>query len=95
MAMKRMPIPISFVVVLAAIGALIIFFGAWAVSADAEQRERSFAAAIAGATTGMGAGPISPSLPVGQGTPAASAEEGGSKADTWWGKTLLKTCPIH
>jgi predicted permease len=88
------PIPISFAVMLAAIVALIIFFGAWVVSADAEQRERSFAAAIAGATTGLGAGPISPSLPAGQGTPAAS-EEGGSKADTWWGKTLLKTCPLH
>ena len=94
MAMKRVPIPISFVVVLAAIGALIIFVGAWAVSADAEQRERSFAAAIAGATTGLGASPTSPSLPAGQGTPAAS-EEGGSKADTWWGKTLLTACPLH
>lgn len=92
--MKGVPIPISFVVVLAAIGALVIFFGAWAVSADAEQRERTFAAAIAGATTGLGAGPISPSQPTGQGTPAAS-EEDGSKADAWWGKTLLKACPLH
>lgn len=93
--MKGVPIPISFAVMLAAIVALGIFFGAWAVSANAEERERSLSfRSIASGGANPNAGPINPSLPAGQRTPAAQ-EFGESKADTWWGKTLLFTCPLH
>jgi hypothetical protein len=92
--MKGVPIPVSFGVMVVAIVALVIFFGAWVVSADAEQRERSFSAAIAGGGAGLGASPFSQSPPAGQGTlPAQEGAE--SKADTWWGKTLLTACPLH
>lgn len=93
--MKGVPIPVSFGVMLVAIVALAIFFGAWMVSADAEQRERSLSfSSIATGGVNPDAGSFNPSLPTTQRTPAAQ-EFGESKADTWWGKTLLKTCPIH
>jgi hypothetical protein len=80
---------------LAAIVALGIFFGAWAVSANAEERERSLSfRSIASGGANLDAGPFTPSLPAGQSTPTVQ-EGGGSKADTWWGKTLLTACPLH
>jgi hypothetical protein len=93
--MKGVPIPISFAVMLAAIVALGIFFGAWAVSANAEERGRSLSfRSIAGGGANLDSGPFNPSLPGGQ-RPPPTQEVGESKADTWWGKTLLTACPLH
>ena len=92
--MKGVPIPVSFAVMLAAIVALGIFFGAWMVSADAEQRERSLSFVVASGSSNLGVGPINPSLPADQGT-LTVREGGGNQADTWWGKTLLTACPLH
>jgi hypothetical protein len=92
--MKGIPIPISFAVMLAAIVALVIFFGAWAVSADAAQRERSLSFIVASSSNNLGVSPVNPSLPPYPRT-AAQGDEVGSKADAWWGKALLTACPLH
>ncbi len=90
--MKAIPLPVSFILVLALTIALMIFFGAWAVSADTAERDRVFAFAVPGATTALtantdGAGPLA----LGE----ASTTEGGHAADTWWGNGLLRACPLH
>ena len=46
--MKAIPLPVSFILVLAMTIALMIFFGAWAVSADVGERDRVFAFAVPG-----------------------------------------------
>ena len=39
MNMRSLPVPVSFAVVALGIIALFIFFGAWAVSVDADEKE--------------------------------------------------------
>jgi len=92
--MKGVPIPVSFAVMVAAVVALGIFFGAWAVSADAEQRERSLSFATSTGGTKLDAAPFNPSVPAGQ-TILTAQEGDGRRADTWWGKSLLRACPLH
>ena len=81
---------------------LIIFFGAWAVSASGEA---DFTGVLAGATAGF-SGTVSPqsvqSVPTrATGDPnnvprLATDESGGATvADTWWGKAFLGACPLH
>ncbi len=86
-----------FLVVIVATVALIIFFGAWAVAADAEGRELAFGFSsstiedsnVSGAEGGeqasnaFGAGAIG-------GDPSNDA-----LSDTWWGQGFLKACPLH
>ena len=90
-----MPAPFVFLVVAGATVALIIFFGAWAVSANAEGRELTFGlpsttledsdtASTEGGEQGRAAFGVAP---IGE-TPEGSA-------DTWWGKGFLKACPLH
>ena len=89
-----MPAPFVFVVVLVVTGALVIFFGAWAVAADAEGRELNFVIPGAGVTatstddveTGQ-AQPTFGAAPIGESSDSASA--------TWWGQGFLKACPLH
>ena len=90
-----MPAPFVFGVVVTLTVVLIIFFGAWAVSASEEGRELNFGFAgttleesSSNATEGgqqsqaaFGAAPI--------GETAAGASE------TWWGQGFLKACPLH
>ena len=92
--MKSIPLPVSFLVVLAVTLSLVIFFGAWAVSADVEERDRVFAFAVPGGAanfpelasdTTRGLGRTEPGLPT----------DGQAYADTWWGSSLLKACPLH
>ena len=79
---------------------LIIFFGAWAVSASGEAGVSSL---LSGATAGFSgdaltaasasasdAGDTAPRL---ASTSAASGER--AAADTWWGKAFLTACPLH
>ena len=80
---------------------LLIFFGAWAVSASSEA---DVSGVLAGATAGFARG-VSPqsaqsaaSATTGDsdGVPRlASAVSGETPADTWWGKALLGACPLH
>lgn len=86
---------------------LIIFFGAWAVSASADG---DLSGVLSSATVGFSGQPLADVQQPGQpgatayaslsgtdnvprlaGNPAA----GNAAADTWWGKALLGACPLH
>ena len=80
---------------------LLIFFGAWAVSASSET---DVAGVLSGATAGFAGGVSTQSVPtaaVAPGTASdnvprlASAANGSAPADKWWGKALLGACPLH
>jgi hypothetical protein len=88
---KRFPVPATFLAVAAATVFLIIFFGAWAVSADVEEQDRnlSFGFANRGVSTDAGA------LNSAQSSPAPGETGEGSTGDTWWGKAFLTACPLH
>jgi len=89
---KAIPLPISFILVLAMTVALMIFFGAWAVSADVSERDRVFAFAVPGGTSVV----TSNSDATGQLALGGSRiSEGNQAADTWWGNGLLRACPLH
>ena len=95
---KGIPIPISFTIAVVMTLALFIFFGAWAVSADAEGRERTFSFAIVGPGAALLAESDSGtpgSTITGANRAQAGANQAGSNADTWWGKSFLRACPLH
>ena len=82
---------------------LIIFFGAWAVSASSEG---NLSGVLSSATVGFSGQPLANSQQQGQsGAPTAGADNvprlasaasaGSAPADTWWGKALLGACPLH
>lgn len=78
--------------VLAVVIALIIFFGAWAVSADLSG-QRTLAFGLPGTTpTLSGSNIAEDNTGPYQVTRLASAVE---TSDTWWGKAFLKACPLH
>ena len=81
---------------------LIIFFGAWAVSAGGGT---DLDVLVSGAASGF-SGSISPQSVASEGSAApadgdtvprlatAAASSGGA-AETWWGKAFLVACPLH
>ena len=89
---------------------LLIFFGAWAVSASSEANVSDV---LAGAASGFAGSasprPLQPVPAVSNPEPAgavsnpqsdtvprlASTAAGATPADTWWGKALLGACPLH
>ena len=72
--------------------ALMIFFGAWAVSADVTERDRVFAFAVPGGTPVLTSNADSAGqLALGDSRTA----DGNRAADTWWGNGLLRACPLH
>ena len=91
--MKAIPLPVSFILVLCLTIALMIFFGAWAVSADVGERDRVFAFAVPGGTAALTSNANATALALGE----SSAIEGGRTAasETWWGNGLLRACPLH
>jgi hypothetical protein len=81
-------------VVVAATVFLIIFFGAWAVSADAGNSNRKLSFGIAGANPGLAAntgGAYQETAPARFGVDEINAGENAS----WWSKSFLKACPLH
>ena len=90
---KKMPVPLSFVLVTAATIALLIFFGAWAVSADAASRDRELSFAIASNSSGLGLGPLNSEAA--QRQVAGQQDDIEGYAEAWWGKALIKVCPLH
>ena len=91
-----MPAPFVFVLVVTMTVVLIIFFGAWAVAADAEGRELNFgltgttiedpgASNAEGGEQGRVAFGVAP---IGESSPDGPAE-------SWWGQGFLKACPLH
>ena len=85
---------------------LLIFFGAWAVSAGSADNA---AGLLSGATAGFTGDALLPASGVGAGggvgvdggvdadmAPRLATAPGGDRpADTWWGQALLAACPLH
>ena len=90
---RRTPVPVSFAIVVAGLIALFIFFGAWAVSADAADHDRELSFALGNSGAGFGVNPL-PSEIADKRT-AVTTTDGESFADTWWGSSLLVACPLH
>ncbi|MCH8062035.1 MAG: hypothetical protein IH861_05990 [Chloroflexi bacterium] len=90
--MNRVPLPVSFMIVVSMVVALFIFFGAWAVTVDAANNERELSFAI-GSNVSLGVNPL-PAQPNTR-TAVTKGEAGQSAADTWWGSSLLLACPLH
>ena len=96
--LKKVSAPLSFIVAIVATVALLIFFGAWAVSADSDSRERALSLALPGGVSGYAA----PQTQAPQETETQKflqsfdqAQAGDTAADKWWGKALLSACPLH
>ena len=86
---------------------LLIFFGAWAVSAGSADNA---AGLLSGATAGFTGDALLPASGAGAGGGGidggggvdgdmaprlATTPGGGRPADTWWGQALLAACPLH
>ncbi len=86
---------------------LIIFFGAWAVSAgSADNAAGLLSGATAGftgdallpasgAVAGSGGGGADGGVDADMAPRLATAPGGDRPADTWWGQALLAACPLH
>ncbi|NQW24377.1 MAG: hypothetical protein HQ475_13150 [SAR202 cluster bacterium] len=77
---------------MAAVIALIIFLGAWAVSADVGG-QRTLAFGLPGTTPTL-TGENLQGDSAGQ-FGANNADNQSAVADTWWGQALLTACPLH
>ena len=92
MTARRLPVPLTFLVVVAGVIFLIIFFGAWAVSADGNDRGKALSFGFAGAGTNLD----STVLKSGEQPGLAGATGGdGIDDDSWWESAFLKACPFH
>jgi hypothetical protein len=76
---------------LAFVLALIIFFGAWAVSADTGQRTLAFGLPGTNATLNGNNSQEQDSGPF----QVARLGDQGTASDTWWGGAFLRACPLH
>ena len=95
------------IAILASVGAmaasvlLIIFFGAWAVSAsDGGGAADLLSGATAGFTGSVAAGnPHADTYANADTAPrlatARNGDGSGGPSETWWGKALLGACPLH
>ena len=88
MTARRLPIPMTFIVVVSAVIFLIIFFGAWAVAADAGDRSRALSFGFVSGATATNATAIN-SSGLGESGPGDIA------SDSWWGGAFLRACPFH
>jgi hypothetical protein len=74
---------------------LLIFFGAWAVSADVDN-QRSLAFGLPGTTPSLTGQNLAEQGPYQVARLGDSDIDSASAAgDSWWGKALLKACPLH
>lgn len=90
-----MPAPFVFGVVVTLTVVLIIFFGAWAVSASEEGRELNFGFApttLEDASSNNSEGGQQAQAAFGS-APIGETSEG--VAGSWWGQGFLKACPLH
>ncbi len=95
MTLRRLPVPMTFIVVVSATIFLIIFFGAWAASTDASERDRSLAFGFANSGTNLDAA-SQQSSKLASGV-AANLDDGSGEGagDSWWQKAFIKACPLH
>ena len=80
-----------FSLVLALVLALIIFFGAWAVSADVGN-QRSLAFGMPGTTATLSGTTVTANADTNQADQINGVNTAG---DTWWGNAFLSACPLH
>ena len=81
-----------FFAVLAVVLALIIFFGAWAVSADVSN-QRTLAFGLPGTTPTISGANLR-EYDAGS-YQVARLDDSGAAGDTWWGQAFLRACPLH
>ena len=95
MTSRRLPIPITFLVVVVATVFLVIFFGAWAASADGSDRGRTLTFGFANSGTNLDTTSLNSSQLASDGT--ANLEDGTNEdgGDSWWQKAFIKACPLH
>ena len=95
MTSRRIPIPLTFFVVLAVTIFLIVFFGAWAVSANTADRDDALAFGFVGGSSGVNV--TTPSSSQLSTLESAGQENSGvdDTEDSWWAKGFLKACPFH
>ena len=95
-ASRKIPVPVTFLVVLAVVFALIIFFGAWAVSADVGN-QRTLAFGIPGTTPTLSGININGADSQDSTGPyqVARLDDHSVAGDTWWGQAFLRACPLH
>lgn len=86
-------VPLTLLAVLVLTALLTIFFGAWAVSADAKEQNRSFSFGIASNGPNFAAANSVTYSETGE--PGGAILANASAADSWWGKSLLRACPLH
>ena len=91
MSARRVPVPATFFVVVVAVICLIIFFGAWAVSAGADDRGGSLSFGFAGGGASLEPRVLNNS----QGAGVGALDQGEGSSDSWWGKAFSKACPLH
>ena len=93
--LKKVSAPLSFIVAIVATVALLIFFGAWAVSADSSSREHALSLALPGGVSGYAVTQTQTQAPQSETQKFLQSFEQGQSgqtaADTWWGKALLNT----
>ena len=78
--------------VLAVVLALIIFFGAWAVSADVGT-QRTLAFGLPGTVPAISGSNLQQET---SGPYQVARLDGNDTAgDTWWGQAFLRACPLH
>ncbi|PKB68483.1 MAG: hypothetical protein BZY81_01785 [SAR202 cluster bacterium Io17-Chloro-G4] len=80
----------TFVVVVSGIIFLIIFFGAWAVSADTSGGERKLTFSFTSS-----AATVNNTSANSSGTNSQESLDQESAKDSWWGGAFLKACPFH
>ena len=95
MSARRLPFPITFLVVVLATIFLIIFFGAWAVSADAGDRGNALTYGFANSGTSVDGRALDSSQLTGSTASVQGELAGEGSGNSWWGKAFLKACPLH
>lgn len=79
--------------------ALLIFFGAWAVSSSEAGAGGALTSALTGANANPAAADAGPASGGANANPfqVASLDETGEPAaeESWWGQAFLKACPLH
>ena len=93
----RVPAPVSFILVIATILALLIFFGAWVVSADSKDLGRTLSIGLSASPDhvgGFGNKPTGESVATAENDPFRQAwgSTGGGQGtenQAWWEKSLL------
>ena len=91
MTARRLPVPATFLVVVSVVIFLIIFFGAWAVSANDGGGARTLAFGFASSSS-LNATALNSS---GQTGLVEQGGDAGSEGDGWWQTAFLKACPFH